>query len=217
MTLYRILHDPGADAAGSAPTPEPAGADAPAEADADLVSLPRAELEALRAAASASASRTLEADDRLRRQAERHAEELAAKERRLADWERSCKAALREKELATALAGRPLVPGGAAQLVSLWRDELEVIDEAGRLRVVSRDGKPVAEAVAAWLGSPEYAHFCRASSRGGTAAPGDARSAAPGPPPGPPKTLGEAALLRWREAAAGPGPEAPIGLGRRRG
>ncbi len=144
---------------------------------------------------------------------QRHAEELAEEHRRARQWERDCKVALKEKELATALTGRPIVPGAASQLVTLWRDELEVIDEGDQLRVVTREGKPVADAVSSWLARPEYAHFCRPSSRGGSANP--ARSTTASSVNRPPRTLGEATLIRWRELSKAD-PMAPIGLGRPR-
>jgi hypothetical protein len=88
------------------------------------------------------------------------AEELAARESRFAEMERACKAAVREREIATALAGRPLVSGAAAQLLKLWSDELDVYEEDGTYKVAARDGRPVSQAVGEWLASPEYAHFC---------------------------------------------------------
>src|SRR5262245_47811792 len=50
---------------------------------------------------------------------------IAALERRALESERALRAALQEKELATALAGRPLVPGGSDQLIRLWRDDFD--------------------------------------------------------------------------------------------
>ncbi|QDV38274.1 hypothetical protein [Tautonia plasticadhaerens] len=208
MTLYRILLNPDQGEGG-----EPAGD--------EMVSISASELEALRLASGGAArpsDAAAEAEDRLREAERRHDEELSRLAKKAERWEGAFKAALKEKELAAALAGRPLVPGAAAQLIKLWREELSVVDEADGPRVAARDGRPVAEAVASWLSGPEYAHFSRAGSRGGTAPPGDSRSSATGPQPSPPRTLGEAVLDRWREAAqaARRDPAAPIGLGRRR-
>ncbi|WP_169973652.1 hypothetical protein [Tautonia rosea] len=208
MTMYRILLNPDTIDEGS-------------PADAEMVSISASELEALRAAAASAtkiseakeraAERSL-ADDRLR------AEEIGRWSKKAEDWERAFKAATKEKELATVLASRPLVQGAAPQLIKLWRDELEVIDEAGQFRVATRDGRSVAEAVNAWLASSEYAHFSRPTSRGGTTPPGDSRSTSTATATPPPKNLGEAVLMRWREALQGhrQNPDAPIGLGRRR-
>lgn len=176
--------------------------DGPPEA-AELVPVPRSELEALRSA-------------REERDAS-HARELEARERRAAELERSLKEAMRDRELATALAGRPLVSGAVPQLLKLWRDEFDVVEERGAYRVVARDGRAVAEAVAERLGGPEYAHFRLPTTRGGTAAQGAGRTSAPAAAAPAARTLGEAAIRRWQEAAArAAGAPGPIGLGRRR-
>lgn len=143
--------------------------------------------------------------------------ELTEQQRRASEWERSYKAAMRDAELATALAGRPLVPGAAAQLVKLWRDDFDVYEERGVLKVAARDGRSVNQAIGERLAAPEYAHFCQAASRGGSATPGGTRSGFSGSTVPTPRTLGEAAILRWREGVgrheAG---VAPIGLHPRR-
>ncbi len=175
MTPQRILKSPEAGVEG-VPTLE------------ETITIPLAELEALRASAeqaSASEASAAEARERLRLVERRFDDELSERSRKAEEWERACKGALKEKELAAALSGRSLVPGAAPQLVKLWREELEVIDDGGRLRVSTRDGRNVSDAVGAWLSDAEYAHFSRPTSRGGTAPPGDARSKAPGPPPSP--------------------------------
>lgn len=142
--------------------------------------------------------------------------EEAARSRRVEELERGFKSAVLDRELATALAGRPLVPGAAAQLIKLWRDEFDVYEEGGTYRVVARDGQPVAKAVAERLADAAYSHFSPPSSRGGAAARGSGRTSVSGSPTSP-RTLGEAALQRWREAAsirADP-LSSPIGLRRR--
>jgi hypothetical protein len=147
----------------------------------------------------------------------RHVRELAEQQRQACEWERSYKRALRDLELATALAGSPLVPGAAAQLIKLWRDDFDVYEERGALKVASRDGRAVAQTVAERLAMPEYAHFCQATSRGGSATPGGPRSGQLGHPTPAPQTLGEAAIRRWREGAGRQDEgAAPIGLHPRR-
>lgn len=117
--------------------------------------------------------------------------------------ERALLSAVLERELALALAGRPLVSGAAEQLVRLWRDQFVVSEpEAGRFRVGTADGQPLAQAVDAWLARPEYAHFSRAAARGGTAAPGGMRTDPAGGPASP-RTLGEALLQQWQQATLG--------------
>ena len=150
-----------------------------------------------------------------------HAEQLAEQVRKAAALERAYKAVVIERELATVLAGRPLVAGAAAQLVKLWRDEFEVIEEGATSRVVAGDGRAAAAVIVERLASAEYAHFSPSNSRGGTAA----RVAAPalgggvgsrGAEPTP-RNLGEVTIRRWLEDAARSGAGSPpIGLNRRR-
>jgi len=173
--------------------------------DDDLVSINRAELESLRAEAGAPKT-TIDAPG------------LALAERNAADWERAYKAALKDRELATALAGKPLVAGAAAQLVKLWRDEFDVYEADGEHKVSARDGRTVGQAVTDRLNSAEYAHFCRPQTRGGTAQASTGRPTAGGPSTAAPMTLGDAIIQRWREAATARPDDgsSPIGLRRRR-
>ncbi len=139
MSLYRILR-----------SPEPAEGGSPG--DDDLVTISRQELDDLRVRATAAENRetTARADShafdsepsartshedveaRLRAREASYAEELAAQERKAAEWERAYKAAFRDRELAAALAGKPLVAGAAAQLIKLWCDDFDVYEEGGR-------------------------------------------------------------------------------------
>jgi hypothetical protein len=144
--------------------------------------------------------------------------ELAERDDKVASLERACKTAVRERELATALAGKPLVEGAVGQLIKLLRDDFEVYEENGGYTVTARDGRSVAQVVAEVLGSPEYSHFCLASSRGGTGARGGNRPHDMGVNAGRPKNLGEAIVMKWREDSAKQ-PESylkPIGLRRHR-
>ena len=136
--------------------------------------------------------------------------------KRGAEREAALRKAIRERELAVALAGRPLVAGAASQLLKLWADELDVYEDEGQYRVATRDGRSVSEAVTGWLSSRDYAHFCPPTSKGGTAVPGQPKAAMAQTIES--RTLGEAVLQRWRDAAAarGAGGGDPIGLGRRR-
>lgn len=157
----------------------------------------------------------------LREQQASHREVVSKLEARAESLQRAYKAAIKERELAAALAGRPLVAGGAAQLIKLLRDEVDVVEEDGQFRVVTRDGKPLARAMGDWLASEEYAHFCRPAARVGTAVPGTGinrgSGASPSVAPPVPRTLGEATVERWREASTqAPGGSRPIGLHRRR-
>ena len=192
--------------------PEPGGGGGngsrSAASPAELVTIPRAELEELKARAAGMLESPQELDDARTEWAEalkardlEHSRELTANERKAATMERAYKSALLDRELATALAGRPLVAGAAPQLICLWRDGFEVIDDDGAIRVVSREGRSVEQAVADRLAGPEFAHFCLPGSKGGTGHRGQNRSATPTPAPAAPRTLGEAVLHRWRESA----------------
>jgi hypothetical protein len=144
--------------------------------------------------------------------------ELAEREQRAASLERAYRAALRDRELATALAGRPLLPGAAAQLAKLWRDEFDVHEDTGEYQIAARDGRTVGQAVADWLSKPEYAHFCQPTTKGGCAAGATERPVTASALEAEPKNLGEAVVRRWHEAAARRNRDTPgpIGLGRRR-
>ena len=125
---------------------------------------------------------------------------------------------MRERELATALAGRPLVAGAAAQLIRLWRDDFDVYEEGGAYKVSARDGRAVGQVVGDWLASAEYSHFCLPTSRGGTGARDASRPSAGAARRGAPKNLGESIVMKWREeSAARPNNLLkPIGLRRHR-
>ncbi len=169
----------------------------------------------------ATLSETLPPDQPSEVKAELEVKELERaldnRQRRLADLERIYHSAVRDRELATALAGRPLVPNAAEQLIKLWRDDFEVVNEGGALEVLASDGRKLAAAVAERLDRPEYAHFVLPSSRGGTR--GGSVVNTPTPPTAPtPRNLGEAVIQKWRNDSSLRKPEqgSTIGLGRPR-
>ncbi len=190
----------------------------------EVVTISRAELEELRVKASQIAGSDARWDDAraewaaaLKARDADHARQIADKERQSTALERAYQSALLDRELATALVGKPLVPGAAAQLIRLWRDAFEVIDEDGTLRVVSREGRSVTQAVNDRLAGPEFAHFCLPSSRGGTGNRGQNRSATTPAAPPSPRTLGEAVVHQWRESTSrDAAPTGSPGWGRRR-
>ena len=208
MRPCQILRSPGPDSGGGPPGD-------------DVVTISKAELDELRARAAGASDPPGPGGDHAEASRSRevaHARELDARDRKAGELERAYKAALRDRELATALVGRPLVPGAAAQLIKLWRDDFEVVDEDGSIRILAKDGRSVDQAVLDRLAGPDFAHFCLPSSRGGTGARGQNRSAAPGAAPAGPRTLGEAVVMQWREAQARPpGGPASTGWGRRGG
>jgi hypothetical protein len=213
MRLCRILRSPDFESDGGVLADE-------------LVTISRAELDELRSKAAEGSSKIdandpqiirSEIADALKVREAVHSREIVAREQKSAELERAYKAALRDRDLATALIGKPLVPGAAAQLIKLLRDDFEIVDEDGEIRVLARDGRAVERAVAERLAGPEFAHFCLPSSRGGTGSKGQNRSATPALRPAGPKNLGEAVLHQWREADSRPPTSpTPSGWGRRR-
>lgn len=172
--------------------------------DDEVVTITRAELEELRELARAARpARAVEpvAEASARRE-EALARELAARDRKVADLDSAYRKALRDRELATALAGKPLVSGAAGQLIKLWRDDFDVYEEAGEYKVAARDGRTVAQWVADRLAGADHAHFCLPASRGGSGARGLSQSGAPGAAAPSARTLGEAVVSQWRETSA---------------
>lgn len=144
--------------------------------------------------------------DRKRQDAEAKAEEerlrnegklqelLAKREKDLADRdvkirenEARTKNSERSRELALALSGHDLVPGAAAQLTRLLKDEMEVVPDGEGWRVQSHTGKPAADYVREQLTTAEYAHFLKADRRGGSGATGKGQQPAPPPEPTDPE------------------------------
>jgi hypothetical protein len=126
-------------------------------------------------------------------------QEIASRDRRVAELEQSCKSAVRDRELATALAGKSLVAGAASQLIKLWREEFDAYEEGGAYKVAAKDGRTVGQVVNEWLASPEYSHFCLPTSRGGAGARDANRPSGNSASQNSPKNLGEAIVMRWRE------------------
>lgn len=107
--------------------------------------------------------------------------ELAKRDAKLAETEDRSKRWARDKEIAVALADQPLVPGAAAQLSRLFRDDFETVPDGESWKVQARDGKPVAEYIRERLATPEYAHFVPADKRGGSGATASGQQPAPEP------------------------------------
>lgn len=141
--------------------------------------------------------------------------QLAEQRRKSMEQDQSMRSLLREREIATALTGHALVKGAAAQLIKLWADEFDTLEDAGQYQVRSKDGQSVAQAVGRMLARPEYSHFCQPTTRGGVAQPGHRGLSSDAPPDDRPKTLGEEIVLRWRRSNESTPLGAPIGLKRR--
>ncbi len=138
------------------------------------------------------------------------------KEAELRD-ERTKAAALEERakryaldgELSRALAAQPLVSAAAAQqLTAIFRSELQVQPEGDGFAVRTRTLQPVGDFIKERLAHPDYAHFVRAQSTGGTAGAtgGGGLSGPTGPAqpaaPETPKTFSEAIIMDMKARAA---------------
>lgn len=144
--------------------------------------------------------------------------ELDRRERRVSELEGALRTAMKDRELATALAGRSLVPGAATQLMKLWREELQVVEDETGCKVATVDGRSVSQAVSDWLSSQEYSHFCLPTSIGGSGSRDSVRPTERQAGTSTPKNLGEAVVMRWREESASRTNNLlkPIGLRRHR-
>jgi hypothetical protein len=115
----------------------------------------------------------------------RAADEKVAAEQRARAIEQRIRKTTLDRDLAQALSGHNLVPGGAQQLSALWERELTTVEDGDVYATRSNDGKTVAEFVASRLAQPEYAHFTRSrTQQGGTlAGPGSSAVQPQAPPP----------------------------------
>lgn len=141
----------------------------------------------------------------IRKQAE---DATAAERSQRAQTEERAKRYALTAEVSKALASHSLVPGGAAQLSTLWANEF-VVEAAGDSYAVRTPAfQSVGDYVASKLASSDFAHFVRSTTQGGTGASAAASQAAPTPAPTPaapfvpPSQLGEAAMLDWKNKQA---------------
>jgi hypothetical protein len=110
---------------------------------------------------------------------------LTAERERLKQVEDRARRYALDGELARALAGHPLVVGGAEQLTKLIRHEFTVEGQGETFVVRSADFRAVPDYVAAVLARPEYAHFLRAQNPGGGTGGAQGTQAAPTGPAQP--------------------------------
>ena len=119
------------------------------------------------------------------------------------------------------------MPGGAEQLTHLFKSSLSVDTRGESFGVSGPNYVPVKDFLAAKLGTPEYAHFIRATNPGGGTAGGPASGALASPtsPANPaelpvPKNFGEAIIMQMqsiaKEQPSDPryNPKAAMGLNR---
>jgi hypothetical protein len=218
--LIRLLLDPTASGGGApAPSPTPAPTPTPApppsapvipitveQHQAFLASQQRlAQIEADNRRLADEAQQRAAAEAQSREQFQAAAQQLQARidaaEEARRNTERNWLTAERDRELASALAGLPLLEGDAPnQFRRLIADDFEArLSTDGRVSVVERaTGRPVADVVRERGQSPAYAHFMRARGQGGTGA-AEARPPATGSTEAP-ATLGQALLSQHRAA-----------------
>ncbi len=107
-----------------------------------------------------------------------------------------------ENEISRALTPHNLVQGGVEQLTQLWRSQFVIDAQGDSFAVRTPTFQSVGEFVSQQLTRPEYAHFLRASSQGGTAS-GQPVQATQTPPASPaptalPRNMGEAVILHMQ-------------------
>ncbi len=156
-------------------------------------------------------------------QREQSQAELLAERARLKDIEERAKRYALDRELALALASKPLVQGSAEHLTRLLRDDFQVASAGDSFVVQSKDFRSVGDYIGAMLGRPEYQCFVRSNNPvGGSGAQGGRL----GPPTSPvnspmteaPATFSDAviALSKAQQAASNKNPQldrtVPFGL-----
>jgi hypothetical protein len=143
-----------------------------------------------------------EAENAVKTLREQKDQELASERSKLTLIEERAKRYALEGELSRALAAQPLVSSAAAQqLASLFRGELQVHAEGDGFVVRTPTFQTAADFIAERLKQPEFAHFVRAGSQGGTGGQTTQATTTPSPTPSPtpvPKTMSEAVILQMK-------------------
>jgi hypothetical protein len=143
-----------------------------------------------------------EVENALRMLREQSEQTLTAERQRISQIEERAKRYALDGEISRALAPHNLVQGGAEQLAQLWRSQFLVDTQGDAFAVRTPTFQSVSDFVSQQLARPEYAHFVRASTQGGTAT-GQTIQAAQTPPatlpPAPqPRNMGEAVILHMQ-------------------
>jgi hypothetical protein len=144
--------------------------------------------------------------------------EIQSERARLLQTEERAKRYALDGELARALASQPLVSAAAAsQLANIFRNEFQVHAEGDSFNVRTATYETPSQFVASQLAKPDFAHFVRASSQGGTGGQTAQTAATPPATPAPepqPKNMGEAVILHMQGMKKAEGnPQANMGLG----
>jgi hypothetical protein len=143
-----------------------------------------------------------QAEEALRMVREQSESAISAERQRYSQIEERAKRYALDIEVSRALTTYNLVPGGSEQLAHLWRSQFVVEAQGESFSVRTPTYQSVGDFVSQQLARPEYAHFLRASTQGGTAT-GQTTQAAQTPPAGPtatpqPRNMGEAVILHMQ-------------------
>jgi len=145
-----------------------------------------------------------QAEEALRMLRDQSDQAISAERQRFSQIEERAKRYALDIEVSRALTTYNLVPGGSEQLAHLWRSQFVVEAQGESFSVRTPTYQSVGEFVSQQLARPEYAHFLRASTQGGTAT-GQTTQSAQTPPAGPtpapqPRNMGEAVILHMQSA-----------------
>jgi hypothetical protein len=184
---------------------------------AEMEAAQRAQQEATQQEQARILAQKGEVENALRILREQSDQAISAERHKLAQIEDRAKRYALDGELSRSLAAHNLVQGGAEQLAQLWRSQFVVDAQGDSFAVRTPTFQAVSEFVQQQLARPEYAHFVRASTQGGTST-GQMVQAAQTPPSTPtpmpqPRNMGEAVILHMQNLQKTQGdPRANMGL-----
>jgi hypothetical protein len=169
---------------------------------ADMEAAQRAQHEAAQQEQARILAQKGEVENALRMLRDQSEQTLNAERHKFIQIEERAKRFALDNELSRALTAHNLVQGGAEQLSQLWRSQFVIEAQGDTFSVRTPTFQSVNEFISQQLARPEYAHFLRASTQGGTAT-GQTIQAAQTPPASPtpaaqPKNMGEAVILHMQ-------------------
>ena len=169
---------------------------------AEMEAAQRAQQEAAQQEQARILAQKGQAEEALRMLRDQSEQAISAERQRFAQVEERAKRYALDIEVSRALNAYNLVPGGSEQLAHLWRSQFVVEAQGESFSVRTPTYQSVGDFVSQQLARPDYAHFLRASTQGGTAT-GQTTQAAQTPPAGPtsnpqPRNMGEAVILHMQ-------------------
>ncbi len=169
---------------------------------AEMEAAQRAQQEAAQQEQARILAQKGQAEEALRMVREQSEHVLSTERQRFSQIEERAKRYALDIEVSRALTAYNLVPGGSEQLSHLWCNQFVVDAQGESFAVRTPTFQSVGDFVSQQLARPEYAHFLRASTQGGTAT-GQTIQAAQTPPAGPtttpqPRNMGEAVILHMQ-------------------